>query len=295
MQVFEICFPRCWLVLCSNSCALRHFHNTLKLTASSSSPKSIATSSKLDILLRQKTNAAACRLLSIYFAKPRHRGALYAKERWHPINTTCGAPGGGRGEPGFTTAACAHAPTARVVQGRSPPWNLPRGVFWWLSRSEHTKTNNARLDYSIMRFQTAAAGLAVTAVGSVSGFVSPPPTAGCQRSSFLRHGPSNARLVPSLPTPGRAPTAGAAASMSLKPRKQRFPLWLRPGTAGQGLERGLSLLRGAAAEREDDEEMYEYEDGEGEEYDGEEGLDRWAPPLVSKYLYYIATAASLLL
>lgn len=72
--------------------------------------------------------------------------------------------------------------------------------------------------------------------------------------------------------------------MSLKPpRKQRCPLWLRPGAAGQGLRRGLSLLRGAAAERDDDEEMYEYEDGEGEEYDGEEDLDRWAlSPAVCK-------------
>lgn len=66
--------------------------------------------------------------------------------------------------------------------------------------------------------------------------------------------------------------------MSLKaPRKQhRFPCWLRPGATGQGLGRGLSLLRGAVTERDDDEEMYEYEDGEGEEYDGEEDLDRWA-------------------
>lgn len=48
--------------------------------------------------------------------------------------------------------------------------------------------------------------------------------------------------------------------------------------------RGLSLLRGAAAERDDDEEMYEYEDGEGEEYDGEEDLDRWGPPHVCSRL-----------
>lgn len=39
--------------------------------------------------------------------------------------------------------------------------------------------------------------------------------------------------------------------------------------------RGFSLLRGAAAERDDEEEMYEYEDGDGEEYsDGEEDLSR---------------------
>eukprot|EP00752_Nemacystus_decipiens_P002912 g2710.t1 len=128
-----------------------------------------------------------------------------------------------------------------------------------------------------MRFQTvAAAGVAVTAVGSVSGFVSPPPTVGPRLCAPLRHGVDNALLASSSAASNRAPTAGAAASMmSLRPsRKQRFPQWLRPGAAGQGLGRGLSLLRGAAAERDDDEEMYEYEDGEGEEYDGEEDLDR---------------------
>lgn len=131
----------------------------------------------------------------------------------------------------------------------------------------------------IMRFPTVAAGLAVSAVGSVSGFVSPTPTSAFHSSAFLRHGAGNARLVSSLATLDRAPTSGATAStMSLKPsRKQRCPLWLRPVAAGKGLGRGLSLLRGAAAERDDDEEMYEYEDGEGDDYDGEEDLDRWAP------------------
>ncbi len=139
--------------------------------------------------------------------------------------------------------------------------------------SSHTKPGG------IMRFQTAAAGLALSAAaGSVSGFVSPPQTA-----SFLRHGASPARLSPSLAAPDRTPTARAATSMSLKPpRKQRLlPPWARPAAAARGLGRGFSLLRGAAAERDDDEEMYEYEDGDGDEYsDGEEELDRckFTPP-----------------
>lgn len=85
-----------------------------------------------------------------------------------------------------------------------------------------------------------------------------------------------------MATPDRTPTAAASMMLSLKPprKQQRFPPWLRPAAAaaaaGQGLARGgLSLLRGAATEGEDEEEMYEYEDGEGEEYDGEEDLDRW--------------------
>lgn len=137
-----------------------------------------------------------------------------------------------------------------------------------------------------MRFQTAAAGLALSAA-AVSGFVSPPQT-----TASRRHGVRPARVSPSLATPDRIPTARAATSMSLKPsRKQRFlPPWARPAASargfGRGFGRGFSLLRGAAAEGEDEEEMYEYEDGDGEEYsDGEEELDRCKlpPPPLPKF------------
>ncbi|CAB1100796.1 unnamed protein product [Ectocarpus sp. CCAP 1310/34] len=121
---------------------------------------------------------------------------------------------------------------------------------------------------------SATAVLALT-VGSVAGFVPPPPAAaGCHRSAFLCRGASNSRAL----TP-RSPTTGAAL-MSLEPfrRQQRIlPRWVRPGAAARGglFGRVPSRLRGVAAEEDEGEEMYEYDDVDGEEYnDGEEILDR---------------------
>lgn len=145
-----------------------------------------------------------------------------------------------------------------------------------------------------MRVHTTV-GLALAAAAaspSVSGFVSPPPTtAGAvwQRSALLRHsGARNSRVATSwLVARDRVPRGGATASAltSLEPpheqqrqqqRQRRLvPQWMqRPKDAArEGFGRGVSLLRGAAADEDD--EMYEYEDGDEEEYsDGEEDLDR---------------------
>lgn len=68
--------------------------------------------------------------------------------------------------------------------------------------------------------------------------------------------------------------------MSLEPsrKQQRFlPPWVRPGAAARKSlwGRGPWRLRGMAEEGDEDEEMYEYDDEDGEEYsDGEEILDR---------------------
>lgn len=135
-----------------------------------------------------------------------------------------------------------------------------------------------------MGTSAAALALAVTAgVSSVEGFVSPPPVGGA-RSAFLRTGAINARVVSSLADCSMR--AKTTPRMSLKPsnadanRSRRLLRWARPGSGREGVLRRVSLPRRAAERDEDgneEDEEYEYEDGEIEEYgDDDQGLDRWA-------------------